>query len=137
MQSPGPNSKPPASTSTPAANGESAVSVKPLPSQLPVQPYNLHQRRPKGAAQACDLAAVLRGRWLNRLAEGVVSGGLHAQSAELQSGDMSAVESEMSGQKFAADWRYWAALRVLAVIRKLGVPAVQINIGEQQVNVSG
>jgi hypothetical protein len=43
----------------------------------------------------------------------------------------------MSGQKVGADWRYLAALRALALIRKLGVAAVQINIGEQQVNVSG
>jgi hypothetical protein len=113
------------------------VSAKPSPSQLPVLPYNLHQRRPKVAVQACDLAAMLRGRRLKGLVERIVSGGLHAQSAELQSGGMSPAESEMSGQKFAVDWRYWAALRALAAIRKLGAPAVQINIGEQQVNVSG
>jgi hypothetical protein len=137
MQSPGPNSKPPASTSTPVVNGENAGFPETSPSRLPLLPWNLHQRRPKVAAQACDLAAVF-GKWrLKRLVEGIVSGGLHAQSAELRSGDMLPAESEMSGQKVAAVWRYWAALRVFAAIRKLGVPAVQINIGEQQVNVSG
>jgi hypothetical protein len=113
------------------------VSPETSPSRLPHLPCNLNQARPKVAAQACGLAARL-GKWrLKRLVEGVVSGGLHAQSGELQLENMSAAESEMSGQKVAADWRYSVALRALTVIRKLGVPAVQINIGEQQVNVSG
>jgi hypothetical protein len=137
MPSPGPNSKPPASTSTLAANGENAASPETSPSRLPVLPYNPNRRRPKVAVQACDLAAVLRGGRLKRLVEGTVSGGLHAQSAELQLENTSPTEYEMSGQKVAADWRYSAALRALAVIRKLGGPAVQINIGGQQVNVSG
>lgn len=36
-----------------------------------------------------------------------------------------------------AQKRYLAAIKMLAVIRKLGVPAIQVNIGEKQVNVAG
>jgi hypothetical protein len=32
--------------------------------------------------------------------------------------------------------RYLSAIRTLAQVRRLGVPAVQVNIGEQQVNVA-
>ncbi len=33
--------------------------------------------------------------------------------------------------------RYLSTLRTLATVRKLGVPAVQINMAHQQVNVGG
>ena len=33
--------------------------------------------------------------------------------------------------------RYMSALRTLAVVRKLGVPTVQVNIAEKQVNMAG
>jgi len=33
--------------------------------------------------------------------------------------------------------RYLAAIKALAVVRRLGVPAVQVNIGEKQINVAG
>jgi hypothetical protein len=36
-----------------------------------------------------------------------------------------------------AQRRYLAAIKALAQVRKLGVPAVQVNIGEKQVNVAG
>ena len=36
-----------------------------------------------------------------------------------------------------AQRRYLAAIKTLAQIRKLGVPAVQVNIGEKQVNMTG
>jgi hypothetical protein len=34
-----------------------------------------------------------------------------------------------------AQRQYLAAIRALAPVRKLGVPAVQVNIGEKQINV--
>ena len=36
-----------------------------------------------------------------------------------------------------AQARYLAAIQTLAQVRRLGVPAVQVNIGGQQVNVTG
>ena len=36
-----------------------------------------------------------------------------------------------------AQARYLAAIRTLAQVRRLGVPVVQVNIGGQQVNVTG
>lgn len=35
-----------------------------------------------------------------------------------------------------AQRRYLTAIKALAQVRKLGVPAVQVNIGEKQVNVA-
>jgi hypothetical protein len=37
----------------------------------------------------------------------------------------------------AAHRRYLAALRTLATVRKLTVPAIQVNIAKKQVNVAG
>jgi hypothetical protein len=133
MPSPGPNSKLPASTSMPVANGGNAVSPKPSPSRLPVPPCNLHQRRPTVAAQACDLA----GRHREVFVKQSVRGGLRAPSAKLPSENVLPAGFEMSEQNVAADWRYLGALRALAVIRKLGDLAVQIHVGEQQVKLSG
>jgi hypothetical protein len=42
MQSPGPNSKPPASTSTPAANGENAVNPDKKLAPNPTQPVQVN-----------------------------------------------------------------------------------------------
>ncbi len=36
-----------------------------------------------------------------------------------------------------AQRRYLAAIKALAQVRKLGVPAVQVNIGDKQINVAG
>jgi len=36
-----------------------------------------------------------------------------------------------------AQRRYLAAIKALAQVRRLGVPALQVNIGDKQVNVSG
>jgi len=36
-----------------------------------------------------------------------------------------------------AQRRYPAAIRALATVRRLGVPAVQINVADQQINVMG
>jgi hypothetical protein len=36
-----------------------------------------------------------------------------------------------------ANQRYTAAIRTLAQVRKLGLPNVQVNIGEKQVNIAG
>jgi hypothetical protein len=36
-----------------------------------------------------------------------------------------------------AHWRLMVTLRTLATVRKLGAPAVQINLAHQQVNVAG
>jgi hypothetical protein len=36
-----------------------------------------------------------------------------------------------------AQRRYLAAIKTLAQVRKMGVPAVQLNIGQKQINVAG
>jgi len=36
-----------------------------------------------------------------------------------------------------AQRRYLAAIKALAMVRRLGIPAVQINVADQQINVMG
>jgi hypothetical protein len=36
-----------------------------------------------------------------------------------------------------AQRRYLAAIKALATVRRLGVPAIQVNVGEKQINVAG
>jgi hypothetical protein len=90
MQSPGPNSKPLASTSTPAANGENAESPgktfvsTPTPAEILTNLERPKMRTTKGYKVARR-----------------------------------------------------PALRMLTAVRRLPSPAVQVNIGERQVNVSG
>ena len=36
-----------------------------------------------------------------------------------------------------ADRRFLAAARTLAVVRKIGLPSIQVNVGNHQVNVAG
>jgi hypothetical protein len=72
------------------------------------------------------------------LVERVVAGWLRVQEAELRLAVTPAGDSGMALKRAdAADRRYLAALRALAAIRQLARPALQVNIGEQQVNVSG
>ena len=48
--------------------------------------------------------------------------------------DLSLREAEFhQAQNSKAQARYLAAIRTLAQVRRLGVPAVQVNIGQQQV----
>jgi hypothetical protein len=55
---------------------------------------------------------------------------LYAQHME----DLSFQQAEFHQQRISkAQARYLAAIRTLAQVRRLGVPAVQVNIGQQQV----
>lgn len=52
--------------------------------------------------------------------------------------DLTYRQAEFHQQRISkAQARYLAAIRTLAQVRRLGVPAVQINVAEQQVNVTG
>ena len=52
--------------------------------------------------------------------------------------ELSLRQGEFYQQRISkAQARYLAAIRTLAQVRRLGVPAVQVNIAEQQVNVAG
>jgi hypothetical protein len=69
------------------------------------------------------------------LGERVVMGWLQMQQADM---DVSDRPSDLDVRVAdAAHRRYFAALKALTDYRKLPRPAVQVNIGEQQVNVSG
>ena len=52
-------------------------------------------------------------------------------------GDLTLGQAEFHQKRITkAHNRYLSAIRTLAQVRRLGVPAVQVNIGEQQVNVA-
>jgi hypothetical protein len=72
------------------------------------------------------------------LAERVAVGWLQVQDADVQvslaNGLVPALELKRADSAYR---RYLAALRALAAFRRLPRPAMQVNIGEQQVNVSG
>jgi hypothetical protein len=100
------------------------------------------------------LAKELRERELNRLraellgpaptaierllAERVAIGWLEVHTAEYQ---LAVTDSRYRGhwqkQVDHAHRRFLSALRLLTAVRRIPRPAVQVNIGEQQVNVSG
>lgn len=53
-------------------------------------------------------------------------------------GDLTLRQSEFHQRRIdAAHRRYLSSLRTLAAVRKLALPAVQVNIAENQVNVAG
>lgn len=55
-----------------------------------------------------------------------------------QAGDLSIRQAEFHQRRIdAAHRRYLQALRTLASVRKLAVPAIQANIAKKQVNVAG
>ena len=56
----------------------------------------------------------------------------------LRKGEMTLKQSEFHQRRIdAAHRRFLSAVRTLATVRKLALPAVQINLGGNQVNVSG
>jgi hypothetical protein len=195
MQSPGPNSKPPASTSTPVANGENAVnqdkalSPNPTPTEILTNLKRWQKRATKGDTMAqqqlrelldrpdCfqlfrDLASHVRAALSQKLggddwlAKQLLERELNRVRAELLGPAPTAVE-RLLAERIAIGWlevhaaefrlafaqpdfrdhwqrqvghahrRFLSALRLLTAIRRLPRPAVQVNIGEQQVNVSG
>jgi hypothetical protein len=72
------------------------------------------------------------------LAERVAIGWLEVHTAERQLGNRSLDDAAFwQRQVDHAHRRFLAALRTLATLRRLPRPAVQVNIAEQQVNVSG
>jgi hypothetical protein len=73
------------------------------------------------------------------LAERVVVGWLQLQEADLRLAAARADRGSDVLQRRAdhAHRRFLAALRALATVRRLAVPALQVNIGERQVNVAG
>ncbi len=72
------------------------------------------------------------------LAERIVIGWLEVHTAEYQLAvTNSESRSHWQQQVDHAHRRFLSALRLLAAVRRLPRPAVQVNIGEQQVNVSG
>jgi hypothetical protein len=75
------------------------------------------------------------------LVERIVLCWLHLHSAEglrLQMKEVTCQQEAFHQQRISkAQARYLAAIRTLAQVRRLGVPAVQINVGGQQVNVTG
>ena len=52
--------------------------------------------------------------------------------------DMTLRQAEFHQSRISkAQARYLSAIRTLAQVRRLGVPAIQVNVGQQQVNVTG
>jgi hypothetical protein len=59
---------------------------------------------------------------------------LYVQSMQ----DLTIRQAEFHQQRLSkAQARYLSAIRTLAQVRRLGVPAIQVNVGQQQVNVTG
>ena len=72
------------------------------------------------------------------LADRVAIGWLQVHTAEYHLANLRSNDAPFwQDQVDRAQRRFLAALRLLAAVRKLPRPAVQVNIGDQQVNVSG
>jgi hypothetical protein len=72
------------------------------------------------------------------LAERVATGWLDVHIAECRLAEAGAEETDYWQRRVQfAHRRFIAAMRLLASVRRLPRPAMQVNIGEQQVNVSG
>lgn len=73
------------------------------------------------------------------LVERVAACWLHVQDAELRSAqakDLSIRQADYQQRRMdATNRRYLAAVKALATVRKLALPAVQINVAKKQVNV--
>lgn len=95
----------------------------------------------KCAALTQELAGPTPSPLERLLVERIVLCWLHLHYAEalyLQSKDLSIRQAAFHQQRISkAQARYLSAIRTLAQVRRLGVPAVQINVGGQQVNVAG
>ena len=63
---------------------------------------------------------------------------LYAEGLLLQMKEVTIQQEEFHQRRISKmHARYLSAIRTLAQVRRLGVPAVQVNIGQQQVNVTG
>jgi hypothetical protein len=75
------------------------------------------------------------------LVERIVLCWLHLHCAEASYftiKDLSIRQAEFHQSRISkAQARYLSAIRTLAQVRRLGVPAIQVNVGQQQVNVTG
>jgi len=75
------------------------------------------------------------------LVERVLIGWLHCHYADIVAArrtDVSPAQAEYyQRRQDHAQRRYLAAIRTLACVRRLPLPAIQVNIGAQQVNVAG
>ncbi len=75
------------------------------------------------------------------LAERIVMCWLHLYYAETiytqNMGELTLRQAEFHQQRITkAHNRYLSSIRTLAQVRRLGVPAIQVNVGEKQVNVA-
>ncbi len=62
----------------------------------------------------------------------------HYERANAQAGEITLKQADYHQRRIdAAHRRYLTALRTLAAVRKLAVPALQVNIARNQVNVAG
>ena len=95
----------------------------------------------KCAALTKELAGPTPSPLERLLVERIVLCWLHLHCAEASYftiKDLSIRQAEFHQSRISkAQARYLAAIRTLAQVRRLGVPAVQINVGGQQVNVIG
>jgi hypothetical protein len=75
------------------------------------------------------------------LVERVVLCWLHLHYAEglrLQLKEVTSQQEEFHQRRISKmHARYLSAIRTLAQVRRLGVPAIQVNVGQQQVNLTG
>lgn len=92
-------------------------------------------RREVGGSHPSVLERLLADRVaISRLSLTVAEGNYHQA---LEQG-LSQVNDTFHQQRIErAQRHYLAAIKALAQLRKLGVPAVQVNIGEKQINVAG
>lgn len=62
----------------------------------------------------------------------------YAEGLRLQTKEVTSQQEEFHQRRISKmHTRYLSAIRTLAQVRRLEVPAVQVNIGQQQVNVTG
>ncbi len=95
----------------------------------------------KCAAMRQELAGPSASPLERLLVERVVMCWLHLYYAEAiytqNIGDLTLRQAEFHQQRITkAHNRYLSSIRTLAQVRRLGVPAIQVNVGEQQVNVA-
>ena len=95
----------------------------------------------KCVALAQELAGPTPSPLERLLVERIVLCWLHLHYAEglcLQMKEGTFQQEEFHQRRISkAHARYLSAIRTLAQVRRLGVPAIQVNVGQQQVNVAG
>jgi predicted NBD/HSP70 family sugar kinase len=101
--------------------------------------HEIHQRKLRAMYQ--ELAGSALSPLEALLVERIVICWLHLHHAEglyvQHVGDLTPRQADFHQRRISkAHSRYLSAIRTLAQVRRLGVPAVQVNIGAQQVNVA-